>query len=219
MKGNISYIKKGSYGFINGEDLLEYFFDKDGLKNCTIYQLSEGDYVEFKIEIQLGQKRDKAVDIIKKSSTSYRSTDIAEPGIHPDFVFDAFNEDEKLIIEQLKKELYLTNGGGSIPIGRSDYRYCLVKPTRDFNLTFNLNREIVVVFADYVSFEPRSLDVAAVVANEPGVEVSVYGMDGRLRMVAVTDASGRASLSGLAEGAYMVVVRSESEVKTFKLIR
>lgn len=166
MKGNISYIKNGSYGFINGEDLLEYFFDKDGLKNCTIYQLSEGDYVEFKIEIQLGQKRDKAVDIIKKSSTSYRSTDIAEPGIHPDFVFDAFNEDEKLIIEQLKKELYLTNGGGSIPIGRSDYRYCLAKPTRDFNLTFNLNREIVVVFADYVSFEPRSLDVAAVVAKE-----------------------------------------------------
>ena len=62
-------------------------------------------------------------------------------------------------------------------------------------------------------------DEPAVVANEPGVEVSVYGMDGRLRMVAVTDASGRAPLSGLAEGAYMVVVRSESEVKTFKLVR
>lgn len=62
-------------------------------------------------------------------------------------------------------------------------------------------------------------DEPAVVANEPGVEVSVYGMDGRLRMVAVTDASGRASLSGLAEGAYTVVARSATEVKTFKLIR
>ena len=62
-------------------------------------------------------------------------------------------------------------------------------------------------------------DEPAVVANESGVEVSVYGMDGRLRMVAVTDASGRAPLSGLSDGAYTVVARSATEVKTFKLIR
>ena len=59
----------------------------------------------------------------------------------------------------------------------------------------------------------------AVIADEQGVEVAVYSMDGKLQMTAVTDASGRASLASLESGAYMVVVRTSSTVKTFKLLR
>lgn len=49
MKGNIYYIE-GNCGRINGEDNAVYFFHKNDLLNCTIYQLSEGDYVEFEVE-------------------------------------------------------------------------------------------------------------------------------------------------------------------------
>ena len=165
MKGNIYYID-GSFGHINGADGKEYFFSKNDLKNCTIYQLTEGDYVEFEIVEKPNMRYDRAVDIRKKGSVSSKSKDVVVPGINPAFRFDAFTEDEKKIINRLKDELYLTHGGSEIPIARSAYRYCLAKPTQEFSLKFNLNREIVVVFADYVSFEPRSLEVATVVATE-----------------------------------------------------
>lgn len=45
MKGNIYYIE-GNCGRINGEDNAVYFFHKNDLLNCTIYQLSEGDYLK-----------------------------------------------------------------------------------------------------------------------------------------------------------------------------
>ena len=40
MKGNIYYIE-GSYGYINGDDSAVYFFHKNDLLNCTIYQLND----------------------------------------------------------------------------------------------------------------------------------------------------------------------------------
>lgn len=62
-------------------------------------------------------------------------------------------------------------------------------------------------------------DAPTVVAHEQGAGVVVYGMDGKLLMSTATDASGRASLTGLESGVYMVVVRTTSEVKTFKLVK
>ena len=59
MKGNIYYIE-GSYGYINGDDSTVYFFHKNDLLNCTIYQLNDGDYVEFEVQKQSDFKKDKA---------------------------------------------------------------------------------------------------------------------------------------------------------------
>lgn len=159
MKGNIYYIE-GNCGRINGEDNAVYFFHKNDLLNCTIYQLSEGDYVEFEVEKQSNFKNDKAVKIRKKGADISNSKNTVNPGINPKFKFDNFNNDEKEILNYLKKVFYLTNSGSPLTIANSTYRYCLVKPTNDFSLTFNLNREIVIIFSDYVSFEPRTLDAA-----------------------------------------------------------
>ena len=163
MRGNIYYIEK-HHGFINGQDSKIYFFHKDDLTNCTIYQLNDGDYVEFEIVKQEFRKNDKAIRIRKLSSV-IASGDKVNPGINSNFNYDSFNEDERKIISLFKKCLYVTNGGMTFSIANSTYRYFLVKPTEEFSLTFNLNREIVVIFADYVSFEPRSLDAATYVIN------------------------------------------------------
>ena len=165
MEGNI-YIINGSYGFINGDDNNEYYFNKNGLINCTIYQLSEGDRVGFDITVQPDQKRDMAINIRKKDKINNEERAVVTPGIHPSFKFDNFNDDEIKIINNLKTVLYLTNGGDPISLYNSLFRYILTKPTETFALTFNLSREIVVVFADYVSFEPRSLDVAQQVCKQ-----------------------------------------------------
>ena len=138
MKGNIYYIE-GSYGYINGDDSAVYFFHKKDLLNCTIYQLNDGDYVEFEIQKQSNFKRDKAVKIRKKGADISNTQNTVNPGINPKFKFDNYNDDEKEIINYLKKVFYITNGGTSLTIANSTYRYCLVKPTSDFSLTFNLN--------------------------------------------------------------------------------
>ena len=97
MKGNIYYIE-GNYGYINGDDHNVYFFHKHDLLNCTIYQLSDGDYIEFEVEKQSDFKYDKAIKIRKKGTDISNSTNIVNPGINPKFKFDSFNDDEKIII-------------------------------------------------------------------------------------------------------------------------
>lgn len=112
------------------------------------------------MEKQSNYKNDKAIKIRKKGADISNSKNTVNPGINPKFKFDNFNNDEKEILNYLKKVFYLTNSGSPLTIANSTYRYCLVKPTNDFSLTFNLNREIVIIFSDYVSFEPRTLDAA-----------------------------------------------------------
>jgi hypothetical protein len=81
------------------------------------------------------------------------------PGINPNaFIPECFTNDEELIIERLSKELYITSIGKELVVGKSVYRYILVKPTDLYKEMFNLDREIVLIFSPYVPFEPRSLD-------------------------------------------------------------
>lgn len=134
--------------------------------NCTIYQLEEGDCVEFNKEEDCSGERDAAVNIRKRySSIGDTTVNNVFPGINPKVNLNSYNEDERKIIKVLGKALYVTNGGEQITVGKSVYRYILVKPTQDFTVMFNMIREIPVIFSDYISFEPRSLDVASEVAN------------------------------------------------------
>ena len=77
-------------------------------------------------------------------------------GIHPSVNLKKFTSDEITIIEKFKSEWYVTHGGEEIKLGSSSYRYFLVKPIKNYQEMFNLEREIIVLFSPYVVFEPRT---------------------------------------------------------------
>lgn len=88
------------------------------------------------------------------------------PGIHSCVKLNGFNSDERKIIDKFKSEWYITNGGNEIKLGpKSTYRYFIVKPVRNYQEMFNLEREIIVIFSPYHSFEPRTLDAIDYVAE------------------------------------------------------
>lgn len=156
-----------TYGFILGEDNQNYFFHKSDLINCPMTRLQEGDPVEF---VPKPSRREPgkmtAVDVRKRTTFTSAEVQYANPGIHPDVELKKFNSDEQTIIQILAQALYVTNGGKELAMASCHYRYVLVKPTEDYAVNFNLQREIPVIFSDYEVLEPRSLDVAARVAKE-----------------------------------------------------
>lgn len=163
--GNIQCIKHNqqgtkTYGFILGEDSEDYFFHKTSLQNCTIFQLEDGDSVEFDPEIANNSRR--AINIRKRSTSVSESVQSpVTAGINPNIKLDNLNSDERKIVEDyLQETFYVTNGGRSFMINNCTYNFILIKPTDIFTTLFNLTREIIVVFSDYVNFEPRSLDAA-----------------------------------------------------------
>jgi len=80
-------------------------------------------------------------------------------GIHPKVRLKHFSKKEKDIIKNLSNEFYVTNGGTEIKLGyNSKYKYFIIKPTDEYVEMFNIEREIVVIFSPYESFEPRTLD-------------------------------------------------------------
>lgn len=163
MFGNIDEIRDNSFGFIFSDEGRRVFFHKSNLKNCTIRELEEGDGVEF--EMGIGNNgREQALQVRKRFQVSSQAM-TTNPGIHPSAKenLSHFNEDEKQIIRFLATVFHVTNSGESIQLGGSEYRYCLIKPTEYFVHAFHMNREIVVVFSDYVHFQPRCLDVASAV--------------------------------------------------------
>lgn len=138
MKGNIYYIE-GSYGYINGDDSAVYFFHKNDLLNCTIYQLNDGDYVEFEVQKQSDFKKDKAIKIRKKGADTSNTQNTVNPGINPKFKFDSYNDDEKEIINYLKKVFYITNSGASLTIANST-----INRHRDFSFFLDSGAAFIV---------------------------------------------------------------------------
>jgi len=81
------------------------------------------------------------------------------PGLNENVKLDHFTQIERNIIDRLSHEWYITHGGASFTLGNnSSYKYFLVKPTSLYQEMFNLEREIIVIFSPYGSFEPRTLD-------------------------------------------------------------
>ena len=163
MKGNIDELKTNvhgskTFGYIFAEDGNSYFFHKSDLKNCTIYSLEEGDSVEFDKEWDNHRKKFNASNVRKTSTTSSSEDIVVNPGKNPNVKYDIFNSEEKEILTLLEKTFYVTRAGEITEYGSSKYKYCIVKPVTEYTNLFNLRREIVVVFSDYITFEPRSLD-------------------------------------------------------------
>lgn len=81
------------------------------------------------------------------------------PGIHPSVRFDHFSHEEEIIIKNLSKEWYITNSGSVLKLGKtSNYKYFLMRPISLYTEMFNIDRDIVVAFSDYETFQSRSLD-------------------------------------------------------------
>lgn len=81
------------------------------------------------------------------------------PGYHRGFDTYTFGEPERKVLGTLANEFYLTNPGNAVSLGKNaQYRYFLLKVPEEYTEEFNLSREVVCVFANYKSFEPRTLD-------------------------------------------------------------
>lgn len=150
------------YGLISVDgDKNIYRFGKSDVRNCTISQLQEGDAVEF--QTYLTNNGRLAAQLVDKVDQVSEENNKVNPGINPSVRFDHLNEREKAILLNLAKFLYVTSGGEEFRLNKSTFKYSLVKPTEFYRRTFHFSREIVVVFSDYVNFEPRSFDAASYV--------------------------------------------------------
>ncbi len=86
-------------------------------------------------------------------------------GIHPGANLNLFSDEEMQIIQKLSQEWFVTAGGTVSPGASSTYQYVLIKPAKNYQELFNLDREIVVIFSRYTTFEPRTLDAIDHVIN------------------------------------------------------
>jgi len=62
------------------------------------------------------------------------------------------------VIEIFSKHWYITEGDASIQISKSYYDTIFLKPTNEIIEKFNIEREVIVIFSNYQTFEPRSFD-------------------------------------------------------------
>lgn len=162
VRGNIRrlFYDKG-YGFALGEDGKDYFFHKSALKNDSFEDMEEGEAITFCIE--RNKRKTVAINVEKYCEKEFEHNLKKEArtyaGIHPMVKIGSFTAEEQNIIKTLGRTFYVTNSGNKIILGAgSEYRYCLIKPTDFFAEQFNLKREIIVIFANYERFEPRTFD-------------------------------------------------------------
>lgn len=87
-------------------------------------------------------------------------------GINPLVTLAHFDPHERQIIERLSKDWYVTYGGTIWLSPTSQYRYVLIKPTDIFQEMFNVDREMVLLFSPYDTFEPRALDAISKAASQ-----------------------------------------------------
>lgn len=80
-------------------------------------------------------------------------------GINPNFLSkkSKFQPATWEVIETLSNYWYVSNGG-QIPIAHSYYDTIFLKPTEETKEKFNIEREVIVIFSNYPSFQPRCFD-------------------------------------------------------------
>ena len=106
MKGSVvRKINEKGYGFILGEDKVDYFFHVSDLKNTRWTEIAEGDSVEFENILKNGNhvaifvKKDYG-ELIKKDKTIGKK-DTVYPGKHPMIYSNSFTDQEKKIVNTL----------------------------------------------------------------------------------------------------------------------
>lgn len=152
----INYFEKK--GFINCGGDKTYLFYHNAVINNMFDSLYEGDAVEFNLNENMQVRGVKKIKEEVKNAT--------RPGLNKHCKMSNFTEEERKIINCLAQVFYVThtNGGNYIKVSEtSKYKYCLIKPAGQFIQQFNIEREILVVFSEFDSFEPRTLDAISYV--------------------------------------------------------
>jgi hypothetical protein len=80
------------------------------------------------------------------------------PGVNSIFDLDHFPLGERQAIMRLAQQFYITRAAKSVAMGNSSYRAFLMRPTDGMSAVLNVEREIVAMFANYDTFEARTLN-------------------------------------------------------------
>ncbi len=80
------------------------------------------------------------------------------PGIHHSVDINAYPKPAYRAVHSLARFFYVTRSFPRIEIGNAEYWAVLVRPVHEFSIYLNVDREIVVVFSNYRSFEIRTLE-------------------------------------------------------------
>lgn len=80
------------------------------------------------------------------------------PGFHQDFEIHSYPSLTRTAIRRLSTNFYVTRSFKPIKVGNSEYWAALVRPTDEFSVYVNTDREILILFAEYKSFEIRTLE-------------------------------------------------------------
>jgi hypothetical protein len=80
------------------------------------------------------------------------------PGIHKDFEFDPYSSDARRAIGKISQSFYVTKSFRPVSIGNSTYTAILARPTDEFSVYVNADRELLFIFSEYTSFEIRTLE-------------------------------------------------------------
>lgn len=88
------------------------------------------------------------------------------PGVNSNFQMITFTPAERQAIMRLSRHFYITRAADTITIGNSTYRAFLMRPTEAVSTVLNVEREIVVLFSDYETFESRTLRAIDMVCDQ-----------------------------------------------------
>lgn len=80
------------------------------------------------------------------------------PGYHPDVSIDQYPRELQAGVRKIATKLYVTRSFKPIRIGNSEYWAILVRPTAEFSVYINTDREVIILFSTYGTFEIRTLD-------------------------------------------------------------
>ena len=83
---------------------------------------------------------------------------IKESGIYSRVNLSIFSNEEKNILNLFAKKYWKVTRAERISLSNSIYKIVLIKPTDYISRSFNLKREVVVVFSSYETFQPRSIE-------------------------------------------------------------
>ncbi|WP_156113462.1 ATP-binding protein [Paracoccus sanguinis] len=82
----------------------------------------------------------------------------AGAGFHRDFNIERFDFEERLALQRLSKNFFITRDG-HISVGKSSqYRFALIKPVAEFTAALHTEREVMVLFSNHSEFQARALD-------------------------------------------------------------
>ena len=88
------------------------------------------------------------------------------PGVNPKFDLQHFSMAERQAIMRLAQQFYITRSVQAVQIGNSNYRAFLMRPTEGMSAVLNVEREIIALFANYETFEARTLQALDKICDE-----------------------------------------------------